>query len=312
MVDQTEDPQFARLRASEAQVWDLWQLEPEETIVEIGPNSRLRVQEVGSGVPVLLVHGTGGYGPYWAPLVAKLGGYRCLMVDRPGWGGSDPVQLPRSGIKRFMSGLLVDVLDRLDVAKVHAVGASIGDNWALSLATEHPDRVLSLALLGGGPLTHEVKIPGVIRLLRSPLGALMSRAPFTQKMETGQARRSGHGPALDDGRMPQAYLDWKVEMTNNTNWRINERRMVRAITRRRGWQPDLIFNQGELWSISVPLLMIYGTADPIATAQTWHAFVDRVPDGHLDLVEGAGHLPWFDNPQQVSESLRTHLGSCND
>jgi pimeloyl-ACP methyl ester carboxylesterase len=35
------------------------------------PWARLHVLKVGSGEPVLLVHGTGGTGPYWAPLVCE-------------------------------------------------------------------------------------------------------------------------------------------------------------------------------------------------------------------------------------------------
>ena len=309
MADPMEDSRIAQLRESEARVWELWQLRPKETIVEVGRSSRLRIQEVGSGEPVLFVHGTGGYGPYWAPLVADLSDYRCLMVDRPGWGGSDPVEFPKSTIKQFVADLLAEALDKTDIDKVHSVGASIGDTWALALATKHPARVKSVALLGGGPLTDQVKIPAIIRLLRSPLGALMSKGRFRDKMETGQARRSGHGPALDDGRMPQVYVDWKVEMTNNTSWRINERRMVRAVTGWRGWRPDLTFGNTDLDSIPVPLLMIYGAADPIGTVQTWQAFVASVPSGQLHVIDGAGHLPWFDDPDQVAGLLRDHLRS---
>ena len=35
--------------------------------------------------------GTGGTGPYWAPLIRELPGFRGLLVDRPGWGLSSPV-----------------------------------------------------------------------------------------------------------------------------------------------------------------------------------------------------------------------------
>lgn len=308
MTSRSDDKRTAETRGSEARVWEHWGLEPEGRILEVGsPARRIRVTETGSGPPVLFVHGTGGYGPYWAPLVADLGGYRSLMVDRPGWGGSDPVDYSQSGYRDLVADLVVDVLDDLGVDKVHSVGASIGDTWALAVASKYADRVQSVALLGGGPLTDEVKVPPGIRLLRSPLGVLMSRVRWREKMETGQARQSGHGPSLDDGRMPQVYVDWKVAMTNKTTWRVNERDMVRAITGRRGWTPGLTFDAADLASVSMPVLMIYGTDDPIASVETWQRFVAQIPDGKLEVIDQAGHLPWFDNPERVSGLLRDHF-----
>lgn len=312
MTSRSDGTHIAGLRKSEARVWEHWGLaEPEERIVEVGsPSSHLRVRAIGSGEPVLFVHGTAGHGPYWAPLVAELNDYRCLLVDRPGWGGSDPVEFPQSGYADFSADLLRDALDALDVDKVHSVGASIGDTWALALATRHPDRVRSVTLLGGGPLTDEVKIPPGIKLLRSPMGRLMSRVRWREKMETGQARGSGHGPSLDDGRMPEIYVDWKIAMTNNTDWRVNERAMVRALTSRVGWKPGLTFDADDLSSVAVPVLMVYGSGDPIATVDTWRDFVAQIPNGRLDVMDGAGHLPWFDDPGHVAEVLREHFQSA--
>jgi pimeloyl-ACP methyl ester carboxylesterase len=313
MATGVEGSALVSLNESEAKVWDHWGLEPQERFLEVGsPPGRVRVQEAGSGPPVLFVHGTGGYGPYWAPLVAGLGGYRCLVVDRPGWGGSDPVDYSQSGYRDFVADLMVDVLDGLGVDRVHSVGASIGDTWALALATKHADRVRSVTLLGSGPLADEVKIPPGIKLLRSPLGALMSKVRWREKMETGQARQSGHGPSLDDGRMPQVFVDWKVEMTNNWDWRVNEREMVRAITGRGGWKPGLTFNTDYLSSVSVPLLMVYGTSDPIASLEIWQSFVAQIPEGRLEVIEEAGHLPWFDNPEHVAVLLRDHFQTATD
>ena len=107
--------------------------------------------------------------------------------------------------------------------------------------------------------------------------------------------------------MPQVYVDWKVEMTNTRDWRVNDRKMVRAITGRGGWKPGLTFDADDLSSVSVPVLMIYGTGDPIASVETWQSFVARIPEGSLDVIEGAGHLPWFDNPEHVAELLRDHF-----
>jgi pimeloyl-ACP methyl ester carboxylesterase len=308
MASDSEGPALPLLNELEAPVWGHWGLEPGERILDVGSPSRgVRVEEVGSGPPVVLVHGASGYGPYWAPLVSELGGYRCLMLDRPGFGGTDPVDYSQTTYRDSVADLMAEVLDELGVEKVHSVGASMGDVWALALATKYPDRVLSVTLLGAGPVSDGVDVHMGLRLLRSPLGALMVRVPWRERVERAQARQSGHEPALDDGRIPQPYLDWKVEMTNRTDWRVHERAMVRAVIGRGGWKPGLTFNADELSSLSVPILMVCGTSDPGFEAFDWEGFIAQTPDGAFDLLDGAGHEPWFEDPDYVANSLLEHF-----
>ena len=107
-------------------------------IVELSePALRLRVVEVGSGRPVLFIPGTGGTGPYWAPLIRELPGIRCLLLDRPGWGLSSPIDYRSGAFGSLAATTLVKVLDALELDRVDIVGASIGGLWALHLAHRH-------------------------------------------------------------------------------------------------------------------------------------------------------------------------------
>ena len=85
-------PGAERYRAAERNLWDHYALRPTERFVELrSPAVTLRVVEVGSGRPVLFVPGTGGTGPYWGALLRELPDCHCLMLDRPGWGLSAPI-----------------------------------------------------------------------------------------------------------------------------------------------------------------------------------------------------------------------------
>lgn len=301
------------LNELEVPVWSHWGLEPVESVLEMGTSSRrVRLEEVGSGPPVLLVHGASGYGPYWAPLVSELDGYRCLMLDRPGFGGSDPADYSQIGYRDFAADLMVELLDKLGVDKVHSVGASMGDVWALALASKYPDRVLSVTLLGAGPVSEGVEVHRGLRLLTSPLGVLMSRVPWREKMELGQAKQSGHGSALEDGRIPQPYVDWKVEMTSRSDWRVHERAMMQAVIERGEWKPGLTFNAADMSSLGAPVLMVCGTSDPGFEGFDWEGFIAQAPDGAFDLLDGAGHEPWFEEPEYVANSLRRHFERAVD
>jgi hypothetical protein len=66
-VGSAADTRTERYRRAEQAFWDHYGLAPVERFVEVGsPPGRLRVQELGSGEPVLFVNGTGGPGAYFA------------------------------------------------------------------------------------------------------------------------------------------------------------------------------------------------------------------------------------------------------
>ena len=128
-----------RYREHERALWDHYGLAPVERFVEIdSPRVRLRVVEVGSGEPILFVPGTAGVGPSWGALIAQLPGYRSILLDRPGWGLSEPIDYRKHEYRRVVVDVLRGVLDSLGLERAHVVGASVGSNWALRLAGAEP------------------------------------------------------------------------------------------------------------------------------------------------------------------------------
>ena len=141
-----------RYRRAERAFWDHHGLAPAERFVKVGsPPVRLRVQELGSGPPVLFVHGTGGPGAYFAPLLAELQGLRCLVLDRPGWGLSAPVDYSGRPYRTVVAELLRQTLDALGIDRACLVGGSIGNLWALRLAQAHPGGWTAWSCWAAGP-----------------------------------------------------------------------------------------------------------------------------------------------------------------
>ena len=129
---------------------------------------------------------------------------------------------------------LTHALDVLGIERADVVGASIGNLWALRLAQHAPNRVGRIALIGGGPAI-DLPIPRFIRLLASPVGAVMVRLPFSPKMAGSQLQGLGHSPSLVAGRMDD-FIEWRVAFARDTDSMRNERAMVRAILGRDGWR----------------------------------------------------------------------------
>jgi pimeloyl-ACP methyl ester carboxylesterase len=297
-------------RCAERAFWDHHGLAPTERFVKVGsPPVRLRVQELGSGEPVLFVNGTGSPGAYFAPLLAELHGFRCLVLDRPGWGLSAPVDFSGRLYGTVVAELLRQTLDAFGIDRACLVGGSIGNLWALRLAQADPSRVERLVLLGAGPLTSEIEVPTFIRLLRSPLGKVIIRVPERPQMVAKQLAGLGHATGDKPGQVPTSFVDWRVAMTRETDWRRHERDMVRCVVGRGGFVPSFVLQEAEVAGITQPTLMVYGTADTIGSVDIWRRFVGRMPRGELELVDGGGHMVWYDDPGRVGARVTQFLTS---
>lgn len=237
------DARAERYRHAERRFWGHYGLAPVERFVEVGsPPVRLRVQELGSGEPVLFVNGTGSPGAYFAPLLRGLHRFRCLVLDRPGWGLSAPVDYSAASYRTLTAELL------------------------------------------RAPLTSETGVPRFIRLLRSPLGRIITRVPENRRMLGKQLAALGHTAGSGPGQIPEAFVDWHLAMSRETDWARHEREMVRRVVGRRGYVADLVLTDDEIASIEQPTLLVYGTADPIGSLD--------VCDGSPAASRGASWRSW--------------------
>jgi pimeloyl-ACP methyl ester carboxylesterase len=162
--------------------------------------------------------------------------------------------------------------------------------------------------LGGGPMPAESQPPTFIKLLASPVGALMVRIPPKPQQMRKMLRGLGHGPSADAGRM-DAFITWRVALMRDTDSLSSERDLIRVFVRGEDFRPALTFDDRELEAIKHPTLVVLGTSDPGGTVDTWRRVVATLPRGELHVVDGAGHLSWFDNPNQVGAAVRRFLAA---
>jgi 2-succinyl-6-hydroxy-2,4-cyclohexadiene-1-carboxylate synthase len=110
---------------------------------------RLHVAELGSGTPVVLLHGFTGSGRAMAGLAGGLSDtHRTLSVDLVGHGQS---AAPRDVAAYSMTACvdqLAAVLDELKLHETHLIGYSMGGRVALAFCVAHPARVTSALLVG--------------------------------------------------------------------------------------------------------------------------------------------------------------------
>lgn len=107
----------------------------------------LAFTEAGSGAPLILLHGNGEDGTYFASHIAGLARhFRVIALDTRGHGKSPRGSAPFT-IGQFARDLR-DFMDAQGIAKASLLGFSDGGNIALTFALEYPQRVHRLILNG--------------------------------------------------------------------------------------------------------------------------------------------------------------------
>ena len=119
--------------------------------------------DVGSGAPVVLLHGSGPGVTAWAnwrltipPLSER---FRVLAPDITGFGYTQKTPDDRYDMSCWL-GHLTGFLDAVGVDRISVVGNSFGGALALALAVHHPERVERLVLMGAAGLEFELT-PGL-------------------------------------------------------------------------------------------------------------------------------------------------------
>ena len=296
-----------RYREAERMLWSHYGLWPSEYFVEVGtPPIRIRVLEIGSGAPVLFVHGTAGSGPAFASLIHRLPNLRCIAFDRPGFALSSPIRYSADSFGKTVAELQDHLLDALAIPVADVVGHSIGGLFALRFAVHHPARVRRIVLLGGGPMV-DAAVPPIIRIIASPAGAVFVRIVGNRAATKAMLRGNGHRASLDNGRIPTAWIDWRTSVSRETQSMHHERAMVRSLVAGGRYRPGLTMTEPELRALPHPTLMLYGTSDPVGSVAVWTRAMATMPDGRLSIVEGAGHMVWLDEPGRVASEMMEFL-----
>ncbi|MEO6364299.1 MAG: alpha/beta hydrolase [Caldimonas sp.] len=107
---------------------------------------RVAVEDDGEGDAVVCVHGLGGSSNTWTPLMPALARHRVVRIDLPGSGRSQRAEGALT-MARYVETVR-SVCNRLNVARAHFLGHSMGTIVCQHLAADEPKLVRSLALFG--------------------------------------------------------------------------------------------------------------------------------------------------------------------
>ncbi len=298
------DPRLLGMAQAERAYLDRLDLTPRTRYVRPA-DVRTRVLVSGGGEPLVALHGGGGFGTIWAPLMAEVRHARWFVPDRPGFGLSPSFDHHAVDLREFAVRWIDGLLDELELPAADLVANEIGGAWAIWYTLEHPDRVRSLTLMGAPVPVLDGAVPWSMRLKGSlpALGGRMVRSREAGPSEAAELwRQLGHDPATLGTH--RADLVWRANRTPGfeRSWLS----LLGRLYRLRGPRPGIRVTAWELQQLQVPVQYLWGSADPFGSPRVARAAAEFTPGCQFHPV-GTGNMPWVDEPVRAGRLLSEFL-----
>lgn len=253
----------------------------------------VNVVEVGSGPPVVLVHGLPGCAYDWRALSGSLAnrGRRALAYDRVGFGRSDPRPEDISYTVEQNARELLGLLEALDLRDTSVVGWSYGGGTAILAAHQDPSRMGRLVLVGSaGPGIEETGPSPVFALIYSdPVQAwLRAVPPVSRGLQAALSETAFSGQPQPDWWLPTLAANFAQPHTGRTF-----REEGQALG---GPPPDPT-------GLDLPVLVIHGDDDrlvPLAVGRELHR---RAPRSRLLVIEDGSHMLPITHADELADEI---------
>ena len=260
---------------------------------------QLYYEIAGEGEPIVLSHAgfldSRMFDTLWESLAQY---FMVIRYDMRGFGKSSPANGP---ICRRDD--LAQLVKHLGITQTHLVGCSIGGQVCLDLALEKPQQVKSLTLVDAIPSGFELQgMPP--RYLFEMFDALksgdMDRASELQIRIwlDGEYR----DPGQVDPQLRKKALDMiRIPVKQNTYITV-DMQPIRPL------DPPAITR---LETVNCPTLIVAGSLDNHEILRAAEVMVTRIPGARKVILEGSGHVPIYEQPENSSALLLEFLSKVS-
>jgi 4,5:9,10-diseco-3-hydroxy-5,9,17-trioxoandrosta-1(10),2-diene-4-oate hydrolase len=235
---------------------------------------RIRYVEAGTGEAIVCLHGGGGLRLSGTHDILAAG-HRVIAFEVPGFGQS-PVN-DRSKSMDELAATMNAAVAALGVERYDLMGTSFGSKVALTMALLDPERVPAIVLIS----------PAAIRLGATTPPTHVSPAE-AMRMLYRHPERQPKGTPPPPGAMEKH----------------------RALTDRLLGPPRDAAFEARLAALPMPVLVLFGTADPVTPPAGAHLYREALPNCHIMMVYDAAHAIDGDRPEAASavidDFLRRH------
>jgi len=259
--------------------------------------SRLNFVDIGSGEPLLLIHGLSASWQVWLETIPHfMENYRVIAPDLPGFGTSDmPSELITIDL---YADTLADLLKELEIDQAYVVGNSMGGLTSARFAVLHPELVKKLVLVDpAGVSTHNAEHTPLVfggKLLYSLSHTFVKNPGFI--VNRSRARQTALGIMTKYPDLLPRELCF--EMIKHMN-REGFKDALKSI-----FSTDL---RESLSQIEAETLVMWGDSDGMITPRDAYVFTELIPNSRLYVLEDTGHVPQVERPGRFNYELEQFL-----
>ena len=246
--------------------------------------------EAGKGDPVVLIHGSGpgvtSYANWRLVLPALAENFRVLAPDMVGFGFSERPANIKYGVQTW-ADQVVGLMDTLELPTAHLVGNSFGGAIALRIATQHPDRVGKLVLMGS------MGVP----------------FPITEGLE----RVWGYEPSFENMRKVLDVFAYSRDLVNDELAEVRYRGSIQPGFQesfaamfpapRQRWVEAMCTPEDDIRRLPHRTLIVHGREDQVIPVQTSLRLMELIDNADLSVFSHCGHWSMIERTQDFNRSV---------
>jgi pimeloyl-ACP methyl ester carboxylesterase len=246
--------------------------------------------EAGQGDPVILIHGSGpgvtSYANWRLVLPALAENFRVLAPDMVGFGFSERPRNIQYGVQTW-ADQVVGLMDTLELPTAHLVGNSFGGAIALRIATQHPDRVGKLVLMGS------MGVP----------------FPITEGLE----RVWGYEPSFENMRKVLDVFAYSRELVNDELAEVRYRGSIQPGFQesfaamfpapRQRWVEAMCTPEDEIRRLPHRTLIVHGREDQVIPVQTSLRLEELIDNADLSVFSHCGHWSMIERTADFNRAV---------
>ena len=267
--------------------------------VDVG-GVKVHYNEMGTGMPVILIHGSGPGAYGWANFSRNMEPlskhFRAICIDLPGFGQSDmkPAGVPIPG---WWAEIVGRFMDALDIKQAHFIGNSLGGMITLKLALTQPQKVGRMLLMGtGGSLP--IFTPWPTEGIKSILGYYEGTGPSIEKL-----RAFAQQFVYDPSQLTDELLQKRLEASLDPRIMANPPMRMTP-----GTALEELWRDPGLTKLKQETLLLWGREDRVLPLDSAFALLKQIPRARLLVMPQCGHWAQWEHADEFNATVTQFFG----